>query len=153
MSKAEVNRISLLFCQAGKVCTNTSLRDREERRALWGKEPEKVEASSHEKASTVRSLLPDSWVYRKIPAQVFGWKTPKTHRKHYAKDKTQGLEWWPTSAKRGPLSEIQNINVAEKCNRITLHINQESKFPSFAANWYQMYEDQPTTAELPLSQP
>lgn len=65
MSKAEVNRISPFFCQAGKVCTNTSLRDREERRALWGKERAKVEASSHEKANTVRSPLHDSWVYRK----------------------------------------------------------------------------------------
>lgn len=87
MSKAEVNRISPFFCQASKVCTNTSLRDREERRALWGKEPEKVEASSHEKANTVRSLLPDSWLYRKSPPQVFGWKTPKTHRKQYAEDR------------------------------------------------------------------
>lgn len=32
--KAEVNRISPFLCQAGEVCTNTSLRDREERRAL-----------------------------------------------------------------------------------------------------------------------
>lgn len=108
MSKAEVNRISPFFCQAGKVCTNTSLRDREERRALWGKEPEKVEASSHEKANTVRSPLPYSCVYRKAPLQVFGWKTPKTHREHYATDKTQGLEWWPTATERKTLSEKQS---------------------------------------------
>lgn len=82
MSKAEVNRISPFFCQDGEVCTNTSLHDREERRALWEKKLEKVGASLHEKANTVRSRLPDSWVYRKI-LKVFGWKTPKTHKKNY----------------------------------------------------------------------
>lgn len=80
MSKAKVNRISPFFCQAGEVCTNTSLRDREERRALWRKELEKVGASLHEKAKTVRSCLPDSWAYRKLHTQAFGWKTPRIHK-------------------------------------------------------------------------
>lgn len=82
MSKAEVNRIAPFFCRDGEVCTNTSLHDTEERRALWGKKLEKVGASLQEKANTVRSRLPDSWLYRKIPPRVFGWKTLKTHKKN-----------------------------------------------------------------------
>lgn len=113
MSKAEVNRISPLFCQAGKVCTNTSLRDREERRALWGKEPEKVEASSHEKANTVRSPLPYSWVYRKAPLQVFGWKTPKNTQRalHYRQNTSLGMM---TYSDREEKHCLKNIQVAKR---------------------------------------
>lgn len=102
MSKAEVNRISPFFCQASEVCTNTSLRDREERRALWEKEPEKVGASSHEKANTVRSRLLDFWVYRKTPSTSIWMKDPQnTHRGQYAKDKTRpGMMTYDCKEKR-----------------------------------------------------
>lgn len=120
MSKAEVNRISPFFCQAGKVCTNTSLRDREERRALWGKEPEKVEASSHEKANTVRSPLPYSCVYRKAPLQVFGWKTPKNTQRalRYRQNTRPGMMTYSDREKNAVWKtfRLQNILGSNKIN-------------------------------------
>lgn len=103
MSKAEVNRISPFFCQAGEVCTNTSLRDREERRALRGKEPEKLERLYMKRPMPweVACVTPGS--IEKTPPRVFGWKTPKTHRRHYTKDTRSGMMTYGCKGKSFPV--------------------------------------------------
>lgn len=102
MSKAKVNRISPFFCRAGEVCTNTSLRDREERRALWRKELEGAGRSWSVFAwkGQNREKLP-AWLLGllKTPIRKHLDERPPEYTRHYSEDKTQRMEWWPLDAK------------------------------------------------------
>lgn len=120
MSKAKVNRISPFFCRAGEVCTNTSLRDREERRALWRKELEEVGASSHEKAKTVRSCLLDSWAYWKLPYASIWMKDPQNTQDITLKTKHKewnGDLWMPRTQR------LQNASVSKRREKKLAHNN------------------------------